>query len=139
LLKASIYLKYRENKSKYTVFLITDNNRQEASRRKLYRQEGKYTDKKGNIPTRKKNIPTRRGIYRQEIKYQQEEKIRTIIIDISINKYIYLSINFFFLFDFHTCSRKKVISKIILLVLVLFLLVYNNMVSIIYTKSLLKT
>jgi hypothetical protein len=65
------------------VSLITDKKRQER----------KYTNKKGNIPTRKKNIPTRRGIYRQERKiYQQEEKItiRTIIIDISINKYIFI-------------------------------------------------
>ena len=112
MLKASIYLKYRENKSKYTVFLITDNNRQEASRRKLYRQEGKYTDKKGNIPTRKKNIPTRRGIYRQEKKYQQEEKIRTIIIDISINKYIYLSINFFSFRFSHLFKKKSIYLKL---------------------------
>jgi hypothetical protein len=54
------------------------------------------TDKKRQEPTRsvkKENIPTRRGIYRQERKiYKQEEKItiRTIIIDISINKYIFI-------------------------------------------------
>ena len=56
-------------------------------------QERKYTNKKRNIPTRKKTIPTRWGIYRQERKiHQQEEKItlRTIIIDISINKYIFI-------------------------------------------------
>ena len=61
------------------------------------------TDKKRQEPTRsvkKENTPTRRGIYRQERKiyqqerkiYQEEEKItiRTIIIDISINKYIFI-------------------------------------------------
>ena len=55
--------------------------------------------KKRQEPTRsvkKENTPTRRGIYQQERKiyqqerkiYQEEEKItiRTIIIDISINK-----------------------------------------------------
>jgi len=36
------------------------NYRQEATRTDKKRQEGKYTDKKGNIPTRNKNIPTRR-------------------------------------------------------------------------------
>jgi hypothetical protein len=76
------------------VSLITDKKR----------QEGKHTDKKGNIPTRKKNIPTRRGIYRQERKiYQQEEKItiRTIIIDISINKYIFIY-EFIYVSIFHS-------------------------------------
>jgi hypothetical protein len=45
------------------------------------------------ITDKKENILTRRGIYRQERKiYQQEEKItiRTIIIDISINKYVFI-------------------------------------------------
>ena len=38
------------------VSLITDKNRQEASRRKIYPdKKEKYTDKKGNIPTRRKN------------------------------------------------------------------------------------
>jgi hypothetical protein len=73
------------------------NYRQEASRTDKKRQEGKYTDKKGNIPTRKKNIQTRRKNNNKNYNYRYFNK--QIYIHLLI--YICFYFVFFLIFTLH--------------------------------------